>query len=47
MTGMKIVSHHKMILANADPIYLGGHEYYITAQEKNDLEAVGYEVFTV
>ena len=31
----------------ADVVYLGGHEYPVTLAEKNDLEAVGYEVLTV
>jgi len=26
--------------------YLGGHEYYITEAEKDDLEDAGYEVIT-
>lgn len=34
-------------IAIAEHVYMGGHEYYITEQEKNDLEAAGYEVFTV
>jgi hypothetical protein len=31
----------------AQYVYMGGHEYYVTEQEKNDLEDAGYEVFTV
>ena len=31
----------------AENFYMGGHEYYVTEQEKNDLEDAGYEVFTV
>lgn len=34
-------------LALADRVYLGGHEYPVTASEKAELEAVGYTVFTV
>jgi hypothetical protein len=34
-------------LLGADPIYLGGHEYIVTESEKDDLEAVGYEVFVL
>jgi len=34
-------------LADADLIYLGGHEYVVTEDEKNALEAVGYEVFVL
>jgi hypothetical protein len=33
-------------LADADLIYLGGHEYVITEVEKNALESVGYTVST-
>ena len=32
-------------LALADLIYLGGHEYVVTEDEKEALESVGYEVF--
>ncbi len=32
-------------LALADLIYLGGHEYVVTEDEKDALESVGYEVF--
>jgi hypothetical protein len=31
----------------AEYVYMGGHEYYVTEEEKDDLEAAGYEVFTV
>jgi hypothetical protein len=31
----------------SDIFYLGGHEYPVTEAEKDDLEAAGYEVFTV
>ena len=31
----------------SDVFYLGGHEYVVTEEEKNDLEDAGYEVFTV
>ena len=31
----------------ADPIYLGGHEYYVTEAEKIALEAADYDVVTV
>jgi hypothetical protein len=34
-------------LALADLIYLGGHEYVVTEDEKDALEAVGYEVFVL
>ncbi len=34
-------------LAFADPIYLGGHEYVVTEDEKDALESVGYEVFVL
>ena len=34
-------------LVQADVVYLGGHEYYITLAEKNALESVGYTVSTV
>lgn len=34
-------------LDSADKIYLGGHEHYVTAAEKTDLESAGYEVLTV
>jgi hypothetical protein len=34
-------------IAIAEYVYMGGHEYYITQEEKDDLEAAGYEVFTV
>ena len=30
----------------SDVFYLGGHEYYITESEKDDLEDAGYEVIT-
>lgn len=33
-------------LAEADRVYLGGHEYEVTAAEKNDLENAGYTVVT-
>ena len=33
-------------LDQADLIYLGGHEYYVTLAEKNALQAVGYTVIT-
>ena len=33
-------------LVNADLIYLGGHEYVVTASEKAALESVGYTVST-
>lgn len=33
-------------LAIADVVYMGGHEYKVTEEEKNDLENAGYEVFT-
>ena len=33
-------------LAFADPVYLGGHEYVVTATEKAALESVGYTVIT-
>jgi hypothetical protein len=33
-------------LVNADLIYLGGHEYVVTASEKTALESVGYTVST-
>jgi hypothetical protein len=33
-------------LVLADVVYLGGHEYPVTLAEKNDLEAVGYDVIT-
>ena len=32
-------------LAIADLVYLGGHEYVVTEDEKDALESVGYEVF--
>jgi hypothetical protein len=32
-------------LINADLVYLGGHEYVVTEEEKDALESVGYEVF--
>jgi len=31
-------------LALADVVYMGGHEYYVTEAEKDDLESAGYEV---
>ena len=34
-------------LDNADLVYLGGHEYVVTEEEKDALEAVGYEVFVL
>ena len=34
-------------LIDADLIYLGGHEYVVTEDEKNALESVGYEVFVL
>ena len=34
-------------LIDADLIYLGGHEYVVTEDEKDALEAVGYEVSTI
>ena len=34
-------------LTLADLVYLGGHEYYVTLDEKNALESVGYTVSTV
>jgi len=30
----------------ADIVYMGGHEYPVTAEEKTSLEDAGYEVFT-
>jgi hypothetical protein len=33
-------------LLEAEVVYLGGHEYVVTEEEKNDLEAAGYEVVT-
>jgi hypothetical protein len=32
-------------LVEADLVYLGGHEYVVTEEEKDALESVGYEVF--
>jgi hypothetical protein len=32
-------------LIEADLVYLGGHEYVVTEEEKDALESVGYEVF--
>jgi hypothetical protein len=34
-------------LVDADLVYLGGHEYVVTEDEKNALESVGYEVFVL
>jgi hypothetical protein len=34
-------------LINADLVYLGGHEYVVTEEEKDALESVGYEVFVL
>jgi hypothetical protein len=34
-------------LIDADLIYLGGHEYVVTEDEKDALESVGYEVFVL
>jgi len=34
-------------LDEADLIYLGGHEYIVTASEKAALESVGYTVSTI
>ena len=34
-------------LDNADLVYLGGNEYVVTEEEKDALEAVGYEVFVL
>ena len=31
----------------SDVFYLGGHEYPVTEEEKDDLEDAGYEVLTV
>jgi hypothetical protein len=34
-------------LNEASVVYLGGHEHYVTAAQKVDLEAAGYVVSTV
>jgi hypothetical protein len=34
-------------LIDADLIYLGGHEYVVTEDEKDALESMGYEVFVL
>jgi hypothetical protein len=34
-------------LVDADLVYLGGHEYNVTLEEKNALESVGYTVSTL
>ena len=34
-------------LNEASVVYLGGHEYYVTEAEKNDLEDADYEVVNV
>jgi hypothetical protein len=34
-------------LNTASAIYVGGHEYYVTEAEKNDLEDADYEVVNV
>lgn len=34
-------------LDEAELVYLGGHEYYVTPGEKTDLESAGYTVSTV
>lgn len=34
-------------LVGADLIYLGGHEYIVTEEEKDALEAVGYDVIVL
>lgn len=33
-------------LEEADVVYLGGHEHYITSDQKDDLEDAGYTVIT-
>ena len=33
-------------LDQADLVYLGGHEYVVSASEKDALESVGYDVIT-
>jgi hypothetical protein len=34
-------------LDEASVVYLGGHEHYVTAAQKTDLESAGYTVSTV
>ena len=34
-------------LNEASVVYLGGHEHYVTAAQKADLESAGYTVSTV
>ena len=34
-------------LDEASVVYLGGHEHYVTAAQKADLESAGYTVSTV